>query len=316
MDATRSIRLPHWARICLYAAGLGLAWLVMSIAFGFGITSSHAADDEDRGVLGALVDTVDSVTDVLPDSLGEPVDEVVTAVEKTAKKTVETVTSTVDEVVDAKPVKKVTDAVTKTVKRVPVVGKVVDELGVTDVVDGVGDTVTEVVSGVDETVDTVVDTVVPAPTDPVATPEGPAGPTGPTTVPPAPAPSAGDKAGSSGALPSSPPTASPTTSTEHDVVSAPRRAVGADLIAPTAAVVSAVSPLRSDRDLPSSPQPPSSGPCASLASSTGFTGPTVGAGALPASSPRVAHHAWLRVLGGEAQNAPPAPPASPDVSPD
>lgn len=320
MDTVRTLERTRWVRLMLCALGVAVGWTALSFALGTGATASQAADDESKdGLLSSLVGTVEDAAGILPDAVEEPVAEVVERVEKTTKKTVSTVTKTVtktaakavDSVVAAKPVTTVTRAVTKTVEQVPVVGTVAEDLGVTDVVDAVGDTADGILSGVDRTVDTVVDAIVTSPPVEAVSPDE-------TTDPTDPAVTAGG-AGTSTSAPASPPTAGAFVDVADTPASASWRAVDATPAVAAAAAASAsaagLGRVDDDQRHPNGVPSPLASPPVSLISS-GSAGASTAAGTVPSSLLPHAHNAWLRGVGSDDQNAPPGPPAAPDVAPD
>lgn len=302
MDTVRTLDRTRWVRLMLCALGVAVGWTALTFALGSGATASHAADDDAKdGLLSSLVDTVEDVTGILPDAVEEPVAAVVERVEKTTKKTVASVTKaatkTVDTVVKARPVSTVTDTVTRTVKKtveqVPVVGAVVEDLGVTDVVDAVVDVI-----------------LTPPPVEAVS-PDDPTDPTDPAVT--------AGSAGTPASAPAAPPTSGVIVDAAGSTAPASWRAVAATPAVAAAAAASAttdsVRPLGDRESERGDPPSPFAAPPVSLISS-GSAGASTAAGFVPSSLPPHAHNAWLHGAGSDDQNAPPGPPASPDVAPD
>ena len=163
-----------------------LVWVVLSLSLS--TSSASANDDSGSGLLGAisgtvndttgavggLVGTVDDtvasvvqvvepvaapVTSVIPAPVSEPirvvsdtavdaVNTVVEHVDDTAASAVDTVTETVSQVAEAEVVGTIVDPVVETVVSVPVVGAVVSNTGLDDLLTGAADTVDHVVPGV------------------------------------------------------------------------------------------------------------------------------------------------------------------------
>lgn len=322
MDTVRAHERTRWVTLLLCALGLAVGWSALSFALGMGVTASHAADDEGRdGLLSSLADTVEDAASVLPDVVEKPAATVVDRVAKTTEKTVATVTETVDTVVKAKPVTTVTGAVSgtvkntvkKTVKKVPVVGTVVEDLGATDLVDAVGDTADDVLTVVDRTVDDVIDGIVTSPPSEAVSPDEETDPSDP----------AGQAGGTdtSASAPVVPPTTSAIAAADGVVVPASWRAVDVAPAVSTAATYAATSAVATatatgDRNgHPAGVPSPLAAPPVSLISS-GSSGAFAAAGLVPSSALPHAHDAWLRGSGNDDENAPPGPPAAPDVAPD
>lgn len=329
---SRAANAPRWVHLALCAIGLALGWMVLSTATGWGAAPSHADDDERRGLLGSVTGLVESTVDVLPDPIEEVVEKVVekpvvavtSTVEKTTEKAAEVVSETTTKIAEAKPVTTVTKTVTKAVSKTPVVGAVVDKLGADDLLDHVGSAVDDVLADAGDTVDTVVDTVVDGPvgggptivlpeTPLPETPRGEPGPSpeGPATSPGTDAlPSLGDTslAGEStpvdsafwAAIAAASASSGATGATADDARTAPHAAPRVD--GPSAP--------------PGTPALLPAQVCAALGLSSGFSGSAAASGAIPASEPSYARHAWSRVVGHGGWIAPPSPASSPDTSPD
>lgn len=337
---SRAANAPRWVHLALCAIGLALGWMVLSTATGWGAAPSHADEDERRGLLGSVTgvveSTVETTVDVLPDPLEEVVEKVVeevvekpvvavtSTVEKTTEKAAEVVSETTTKIAEAKPVTTVTKTVTKAVSKTPVVGAVVDKLGADDLLDHVGSAVDDMLADAGDTVDTVVDTVVDGPVDggpavvlpETPLPETPRGEPGPS--PEAPATSPGTDA-----LPSLGDTSLAGESTPVD------SAFWAAIAAASASSHDFVATVDDARTAPHAaprvdgPSAPPGTPallpaqvCAALGLSSGFSGSAAASGAIPASEPSYARHAWSRVVGHGGWIAPPSPASSPDTSPD
>lgn len=336
METVRTARAPQaaiaprWLRLALCAAGLALGWMILSSATGWGASASHAADDDDRpGLLGSVTGLVESTVDVLPEPLEEvveivvdkPVAAVTTTVEKTVGTAADVVTKTTKKVAEAKPVTTVTKTVTTAVSKTPIVGAVVDELGADDILDHVSGAVDDVVSDAGRTVDTVVDFVTGGPVDGasiVPLPDNPATDPGSSPDPSAEPPSEGalhpaDEAASPRDLASTADAfwgaLAAASASETD---ASATAAGARDAHPTAGSASANAPSAP----PGTPALLPAQVCAALGLSSGSSGSAAASGALPASEPSYARHAWSRVVGHGGWTAPPSPASSPDTSPD
>lgn len=317
MDTVRPPARTRWVRLGLTAAGLALGWTALTLVTGWGAAPSHASDDDDSGLLGSLVSTVDKVTDLLPAAVEEPLDQTVERVEVATANTVRAVSSAVDAVVETTPATKVTDVVTDVIEKVPVVGRVADKTGATDAVDAVGDSGSGVVDTVGGVVDTVVDVVVPAGSssspddDPAPSPDtpDPSTPTGPTET-------VVDDA-DAGASSAVPPAA-------DDLVSASlRQAVDAASVVSAAAVGRAAGAERTAAHLRTqTPRPPADlpglpGASPAVATAAGGASPGAFAGtSLPAHAAVWALHAWTASLHRPGAAPPPSPVFPPDASPD
>lgn len=337
---SRAANAPRWVHLALCAIGLALGWMVLSTATGWGAAPSQADDDERRGLLGSVTGLVESTVDVLPGPIEEVVEKVVEevvekpvvavtstvekTVEKTTEKAAEVVSETTTKIAEAKPVTTVTKTVTKAVSKTPVVGAVVDKLGADDLLDHVSGTVDDVLADAGDTVDTVVDTVVD---DPVGggptivlpetplpeTPRGEPGPSpeGPATSPGADAlPSLGDTslAGESTPVDSAFWAAiAAASASSHDFVATVDDARTAHHAAPRVDGPSAP---------PGTPALLPAQVCAALGLSSGFSGSAAASGAIPASAPSYARHAWSCIMGHGGWIAPASPASSPDTSPD
>ncbi|WP_396667269.1 hypothetical protein [Microbacterium sp. R86528] len=267
----------------------------------------------------------------------EPVAEVVkkAVVEKATKpavKVVETATKPVAVVVEA-----VTEPVVETVKQTPIVGEIVTELGIDDVVTGLDDVVADVPSALTDvtqtvdrtravTVDTAQTTV-----DGVLPTQPPAGPG--VVLPPLPGlpgvsatPSSPDSVpGDFSTTPVTDPNAvtselaettllarfadvTPLSWASDGALAAQFRAAAGQVVA---SVISLARGALAPADSPSTP-----GLCASTVSSAGPGGAGPGAWAFLALIPFVAHRAWVRRAGPGDEHAPLAPAGNTDVSPD
>lgn len=215
MDAVARRSAPSALRLLGLSLLAALAWVILSLTFS--TTSASANDDSPSGLLGTISGAVDDTTGavkglvgsvddtvasvveavepvtapvaaVVPEPVRQPVAEVtqttvdavntvVGHVDETAASAVDTVTETVSQVAEAEVVGAVVHPVVETVVSVPVVGGVVSEVGLDDVLTGVADTLDEVVPAVvgtpaptgpllptipGGTVDEVVDTVAPS----------------------------------------------------------------------------------------------------------------------------------------------------------
>ncbi|MFT4280624.1 hypothetical protein [Microbacterium sp.] len=325
-ETSRAAYAPRWFHVALCAVGLALGWMVLSTATGWGAEPSHADDDDRPGLLGSVTGLVEGTVDILPDPLEEVVEKPVVAVTSTAAKTVEKTTEKATEVIsksttkvaDAKPATTVTKTVTKAVSKTPVVGAVVDELGADDLVDHVGGVVDDVLADAGHAVDTVVEIVVDGgptvvlPATPL--PETP-GEAGPSPEEPATSPGAD-------AVPSSGDTSLAGESTPVDA------AFWAAITAASASSRDSVATVDGARTAPratraDAPAAPPGTPallpaqvCAALGLSSGSSGTATGPGALPASAPSYARHAWSCIVGHGGWIAPASPASSPDTSPD
>jgi len=161
----RATRRGRLVRLAVCAAGVALGWAAASAALGLGAPAAHAADDDDRAVLGTVFDVVDDVVDVLPDDTAEPLTDVVSTVERQTTKTVRAATTTVKAVTATKPISKATSAVTKTVAKVPVVNRVAEESGLSETIDRTGDALSSVVDRVVDVTDAVASAATPPATE-------------------------------------------------------------------------------------------------------------------------------------------------------
>lgn len=333
---SRAANAPRWAYLALCAIGLALGWMVLSTATGWGAAPSHADEDERRGLLGSVTGLVESTVDVLPDPIEEVVEKVVEkpvvavtstvekTVEKTTEKTAEVVSKTTTNIAEAKPVTTVTKTVTKAVSKTPVVGAVVDNLGADDLLDHVSGTVDDVLTDAGDTVDTVVEIVVDGPVDggpTIVLPETPLPET--PRGEPAPSPEVPVTSPGTDALPSPGDTSLAGETTSVDA------AFWAAIAAASASSHDFVATVDDARTAPHAaprvdgPSAPPGTPallpaqaCAALGLSSGFSGSAAASGALPASEPSYARHAWSCVVGHGGWIAPASPASSPDTSPD
>lgn len=368
--------LPRLALIGAGVAFAWLS-LSLTLGLGSAGSHAAEGSDDERSVLGAVTglvdktassvttaatsatttvtDVVDEVVEKAPAPVNAPVQQATAPVKKVVQKATAPVAEVVEKgVVDkaAKPVVKVVEAVTKpvakvvetvtepvveTVKEVPIVGEIVTDLGVDDVVTGLDDVVADVpgaLTDVTQTVDrTLADTVDTAETtiDGVL-PTLPS--TGPGVVrPPLPGlPSVSALPSSPDAIPgdsSTAPAIDPTLSTSERAEDTLRArladamplswaspgALAAQFRGAAGQVVASVISLArgalAPADSPSTP-----GLCLSTVSSAGPSGAGPGAWALLALIPFVAHRAWVRRAGPGDEHAPLAPAGSTDVSPD
>jgi len=303
VETVRATEPPRWVRILLCATALAVGWIALSLAFGLGATASHAGDDRDgRGLLGALVDAAQEVADPLPDAVSSTLEGVASTVGTVAD-------TTIDTVVEAEPVSRITGAVVSTVRDVPVVGKVADDLGVTDALDGVGDAVTEVVAGVGHDVGDAVDAVTETVTPPAPVPPTPVLPAAPPPRDGGPAPDPSDEDSAT--------VVDDTAATDVAAVAAPGRVPSSSpaALAPAAGDAGVgVALIPSERPLP--PPPPLRALPSTALTSSGAAGASTAAGIVPSSPSPFAHHAWLRAPGDRETGLPPDPPSAPDVSPD
>ncbi|HWM15727.1 MAG TPA: hypothetical protein VNP97_03980 [Microbacterium sp.] len=327
MDIAHSQHLSRISRLLLAALGVAFAWVLLSLALG---ASQAHADEDDRGVLGAVGTIVGGATDVVAGTAVAATD----VVTDTAAAVVDVVAPVVVQVTDAVPVvapvievvetggtvvadltgagvvAPIVDPTLDIVRGVPVLGSVVSTLGVDSAVstgaatlDGVlHHTATSLVGSVSE---------VTAPADPIGVPGG-AG-----TVPSAPADPRGASEGP--AL-----THSVVTTTSVPAFEALTRAA---LLAGVATWLSITSEPLAFASSPAGAIAAGDGQGAgilhllpsvlqvdSVLVGPGGAGP--GAWVLVALGLVVAHRAWVRRAGPENDLAPPAPVLSTDVSPD
>jgi hypothetical protein len=279
------------------------------VTLGWGATASHAAEEGDPSLIGAVVGTVKQVAEVLPDAVEEPVAAVVDTVEETTTtKAVRSVTKSVDTVRAATPVKKVTDSVTRTVKKVPVVREVVAKAGLPDVVDGVGDAATDVVDAVADSVDAVVGAVVPASGTPTVPDTDPIFP----LIPSASTDTVVDDADTSRAASAVPPAAE-----AHESASLRHAVDAAPVVSTAAAGISSTWQPRSAAPVVPVGLPGPAHPVGGLAAAShGAPSPVTGSGALPSHGPASTPHASVRVDRPVGEVLPASPVFPPSVSPD
>lgn len=302
MEATHST-LSRTLRLALAGCFLALAWLTLSLAATS--VSAHADGGErDRpGLLGAVVDVVDTAAD--------------SAVVETVGEVAQPVIQPVAEVVTGGAVESITAPVVDLVTEVPVVGTVVTGIGADDAVADLSSTADRSLGAVVETVSDTGESVGLPPVAPAAPDIDPVTPA-PTTPP-----IAEDITNGTGTVdvPSSGAESLPV------VASLPVGVVSASSSMPS---VTSAFTAYSDTISPAVPTAASvvsgadSSPTTSFfagglclpaaASGPGGTGP--GVLALAALGPLVAHRAWVRRGRLENHATPPAPLFATDVSPD
>lgn len=302
MEATHST-LSRTLRLALAGCFLALAWLTLSLVATS--VSAHADDGErDRpGLLGAVVDVVDTAAD--------------SAVVETVGEVAQPVIQPVAEVVTGGAVESITAPVVDLVTEVPVVGTVVTGIGADDAVADLSSTADRSLGAVVETVSDTGESVGLPPVAPAAPDIDPVTPA-PTTPP-----IAEDITNGTGTVdvPSSGAESLPiVASLPVGVVSASSSMPSvtsaftaySDAISP-AVQTAAVSVVADGDSLTTSFF--AGGLCLpAAASGPGGTGP--GVLALAALGPLVAHRAWVRRGRLENHATPPAPLFATDVSPD
>lgn len=333
MDFATSQSLSRLWRLALAGAFTAFAWIVLSLLLGLGPAQAQADDGDDDGLLGAVTSLVDETASTVTDTVSTvttgvtetvntvvavapaPVQQPVREVVKTVDDVVTTTTKPVTDAVSGGAVGAVTQPVVDVVKQVPVVGDVVTGVGLDDAVTDLGETV-------DRTLGEVAGAVTDVGTGLGETPTRPL-PELPGIIPTAPALPAAPAAPAEPVLPVGGHLL-PALDVALPAYAAVAGAQGAasDLSAlltayehRSVAVTGAVPTSAVPADTRGS-SAPTGGLCPSASLSSGPGGAGSGAWALVALGPLVALRAWVRRAGPEDENAPPAPAALTDVSPD
>lgn len=321
MEIAASLSASRIWRLTLAGTLAAFTWIILSLLLGLA-PAAHAQsdDDEGNGLLGAVtslvgttastvtgsVSTVTSgVTDVVETAVSAapaPVQQPVRAVVKAVGGVVTTTTKPVANDVSGGVVGSVATPVVEIVKQVPIVGGVVNGVGLDDAVTDLADTTDRTLGdlagtvvemgGALETPGTTIPGLPGLPTDPTNGPSIPVG--GPWL----PAPDV--------ALPDA--LASDAASTLAALLAAYEAGSAGGLAASQAAVAASSAPY--------DPRSPAGALCPPSTLSSGPGGAGSGAWALVALGPFVAHRAWVRRAGPEDEHAPPAPADSTDVAPD
>ncbi|GAA1997526.1 hypothetical protein [Microbacterium ulmi] len=316
--------MPRLGRLALLGVSLAIAWLAVSVVLGWGFAQASADDrDQQTGAVASLLDSVGAAATGL---LGDVVSDVPEIIELPATPapaaapappapapapaparpsgpapapapvpsahdivtTVAPVTAPALDLVPSDAVTAVAGDLVDLAESVPVVGQIVAETGLDDLVEDAGDLIDTALSAI-----TPADGASPVPDSPAGTVPG-------STLPAAPQPGVLADPAAAAAVP-----------LVHRVV----------LPVHTPSVGHGIPPAVGEAHLagggdPRSPDSPlTGGLCPStVASGPGGAGP--GAWTLAALDPHDAHRAWVRHAGPEDEHAPPAPTSSTDVSPD
>lgn len=309
METVTWHELLRLVRLALMGVGAAFAAVVLSLLLGSG--AAQAADDEDRGLLGAVTGLVDettstvgstvtgvtsTATDVVAavvDVTPAPVQPVVQAVTSTVSDTVTTTVAPVQQIVAAEVVTTVTTPVVDVVAAVPVVGDVVSALGADDALTAIAadlDSTLAVLAGaVTSTGEALAPEALPLPEHLV-----------PSYASDRFVASTPIDIAAAGATASAGTSARPATA----VAAVPASATIVALATAGIAATDTTALLTSMGAL-----------CLSVISS-GPGGAGLGVWALAALLPFVAHRAWVRRAGPEDQLVPASPAGSTDVSPD
>lgn len=332
MEIATSKSLSRLAQLALVGTATTFAWIVLSLLLGLGSGEAHADENDPggNGLLGAVTSLVDrtaatatgtvtavtgSVSGVVntavavaPAPAQQPVREVV----QTVGTVVIAVTAPVTDVVSGGVVGAVTEPVVDIVTQVPVVGGVVTGIGlddaVTDLTTTVDDTLDEVAGAVLEVGETVGQPGAGIPVVPVL-PVLPGSPATPALL---------DHTDATGAaqfalVPAIGDAAAILTSSRAFTAASLHGTAGNRALAPVHGTPAVWSSTSSGGPGPLSP---AGGLCPPSATATGPGASGLGAWALLALGPFVAHRAWVRRAGPEDEHAPAAPAGSTDVSPD
>ena len=293
----------------LLLSGIAVAFAVFALTFIFGLStaSAHADDSDGEGLSGIVSGLVDDTTSVVESTVTTVQDAATTVAEQTtaplpepvrapAQKATTAVTAVVAEVVAPLPKQVSTEVVAPVVEQVvdvveeaPVIGNVIDELGVTDILKDVVDDTQGVIDVIEGPLEgSPPDVERPTLDTPAALPTLTSG--GPAVEGTAARADAGDSApfAAVGAFAAYTPSAS---------ITAP------DAGASSAAATNAPPPFLAELSPPGS-----------AATGSGGAGPA--AWALAGLLPFAAHRAWVRRPGPEDHRAPDGPADRTDTSPD
>ena len=325
MDFEKVTLSPRISRVLFAALGVAFAWVLLTLALGFGSSDARADETDDGGAVANLVttvvadttnvvtgaattvaDTVDAVTTaVVPPPAAHPAPApkpatvpIVTSVVKAVGATVTATTAVARDAVEPGVVAPIVTAAGKTISAVPVVGAIADGLGLDEALPaaatGVDRALIDITLGLTGTVDRVVPPLVGLQTPVVG------------LQPPGAAPSGVDL-DAAGALASR----SATDAALARLVALPRA------LAASAMAINIFTPPAALSALASGGQHPPLGPAVpTSAASLGPLGAGPGVWGALALMALVAHRAWVRRAAVEDDHSPTAPILGTDVSPD